>query len=92
MFWVNIVNCNRPITRTVSDAVHVLDAIAGFDYNDAQATRQAEKYIPYNGYKQFLKANGLQGKRIGIVREPFFNFTDNPSEAQAFANHFRTLR
>ena len=73
----------------VSDAVYVLDAIVGFDYNDAQATREAAKYIPYCGFKQFLKANGLQGKRIGIVKDSFFNFTDNSSEGQPFASHFR---
>ncbi|CAI0445378.1 unnamed protein product, partial [Linum tenue] len=56
----------RPICRTVADAVHVLDAIAGFDEFDP-ATREASKYIPYGGYKQFLKANGLKGKRIGVV-------------------------
>ncbi|KAK4401427.1 putative amidase [Sesamum angolense] len=55
-----------PICRTVSDAVTVLDAIVGFDYNDAQTTRIASKYIPYGGYTQFLKANGLKGKRLGI--------------------------
>ncbi|KAK4477201.1 hypothetical protein RD792_016415 [Penstemon davidsonii] len=30
-----------PICRTVSHAVNVLDAIVGFDYNDAKATRRA---------------------------------------------------
>ncbi|XP_073149798.1 probable amidase At4g34880 [Henckelia pumila] len=80
-----------PLCRTVSDAVHVLDAIVGFDYNDAEATRAASKYIPIGGYTQFLKANGLQGKRLGIVRNPFFQFTDN-LVAQTFERHFETLR
>ncbi|GFS29617.1 amidase family protein [Actinidia rufa] len=55
-----------PICRTVADAVHVLDAIVGFDYNDAEATREAAKYIPRGGYTQFLKVDALKGKRIGI--------------------------
>ncbi|KAK9169614.1 hypothetical protein Syun_001754 [Stephania yunnanensis] len=44
-----------PLCRTVSDAVEVLDAIVGFDWKDAAATREASKFIPYGGYKQFLK-------------------------------------
>ncbi|XP_030444836.1 probable amidase At4g34880 [Syzygium oleosum] len=81
-----------PICRTVSDAVYVLDAIVGYDHNDAKATREASKYLPQGGYKQFLKVHGLHGKRLGIVRHPFFNFTDKPSQALAFTKHFATLR
>lgn len=81
---------NRPIGRTVTDAVHVLDAIVGFDHNDAAAT--AAKFIPRGGYTRFLKVDGLNGKRIGIVRDPFFNFTNNPALAQAFEKHLQTLR
>nr|GLL23601.1 putative amidase C869.01 [Ipomoea trifida] len=81
-----------PICRTVSDAAHVLDAIVGFDYNDAEATRAAEKFIPAGGYTQFLKLDGLKGKRIGIVRNPFFNFSSSPVLAKSFESHFQTLR
>lgn len=82
-----------PMCRTVADAVYVLDAIAGFDYNDA-ATKAATKYIPKNGgYKQFLNRNGLKGKRLGIVRDPFFTLYDGEgSIKQAFDHHFHTLR
>ncbi|KAJ4965995.1 hypothetical protein NE237_017844 [Protea cynaroides] len=80
-----------PICRTVSDAVYVLDAIAGYDPYD-NATELASKFIPSGGYKQFLKENGLQGKRLGIVRSPFFNFpNENSHLAQAFENHFQIL-
>ncbi|KAA3465628.1 Amidase family protein isoform 1 [Gossypium australe] len=51
-----------PMCRTVADAVYVLYAIAGLDYND-KATIEASKYIPRGGYKQFLKIDGLKGKR-----------------------------
>ncbi|KAF5961921.1 hypothetical protein HYC85_003130 [Camellia sinensis] len=70
-------NCNfyhvghgRPICRTVSDAVYVLDAIVGFDPFDAVATRKASKYIPHGGYVQFLKSDGLRGKSISGVLFP----------------------
>lgn len=41
---------DRPICRTVTDVVYVLDAIVGFDKNDEVATRKASKYIPHGGY------------------------------------------
>ncbi|XVF45488.1 hypothetical protein PTKIN_Ptkin02bG0210600 [Pterospermum kingtungense] len=59
-----------PMCRTVADAVYVLDAIAGLDYND-KATIEASKYVPRGGYKQFLKPDGLKGKRLGLLREFF---------------------
>ena len=71
----------RPICRTVADAVHVLDAIVGYDELDAVATRAASKYIPEGGYTQFLKIDGLKGKRIGVPNG-FFDFEDgnHPSD------------
>ncbi|KAL5791159.1 hypothetical protein ACOSQ2_006047 [Xanthoceras sorbifolium] len=81
-----------PICRTVADAVYVLDVIAGSDYNDP-ATKEASKYIPYGGYKQFLKPCGLKGKRLGIVRNPFFTiFAQQLNLTQAFEYHLQTLR
>ncbi|KAI8025807.1 putative amidase [Camellia lanceoleosa] len=60
-----------PICRTVEDVVYVLDVIAGFDPRDDEATREGFKFIPEGGYKQFLKNEGLKGKRLGVVRSPF---------------------
>ena len=83
---------NRPICRTVSDAVHVLDGIAGIDNND-NATFKASSYIPSGGYGQFLKLDGLRGKRLGMVRNPFFDFGNiNTCLNQTFEQHFDTLR
>ncbi|KAH9657397.1 putative amidase [Citrus sinensis] len=80
-----------PICRTVADAAYVLDAIAGFDHYDP-ATRAASEYIPRGGYKQFLRPHGLKGKRLGIVRNPFFNFDEGSPLAQVFDHHLHTLR
>ncbi|KAK7832045.1 putative amidase [Quercus suber] len=82
---------NRPICRTILDAVYVLDEIVGLDYND-KATIKASKYIPHGGYKQFLKVNGLKGKRLGIVRKPFYNFGNDIFLKKIFAQHLDTLR
>ncbi|KAG6536845.1 probable amidase At4g34880 [Zingiber officinale] len=82
-----------PLCRTVSDAVQVLDVIVGFDKDDAAATRAALKYIPAGGYKQFLKVNGLKGKRIGILRRFFdFSSTDSSYKNAVFEGHFGTMR
>ncbi|CAN0878875.1 Probable amidase At4g34880 [Linum grandiflorum] len=71
-----------PICRTVSDAVHVLDAIVGLDENDP-ATREASKYIPRDGYKQFLRnPNRLKGLRVGV----------GEYERQVFESHLKTLK
>ncbi|KAK7312240.1 hypothetical protein VNO77_35971 [Canavalia gladiata] len=78
------------LSRTVSDAVYVLDVIAGIDYNDP-ATTTWSKYIPQAGFKQYLNPNGLKGKRLGIVRNPFFGLLDS-DVTQAFEKHFQTLR
>ena len=75
----------------MSDAVHVLDVIVGFDPND-DATHSAAKYIPQGGYKQFLKKDGLKGKRLGVVRNPF-SFSYNGSLAiSVFEHHVNTMR
>ncbi|OVA18549.1 Amidase [Macleaya cordata] len=81
-----------PICRTVSDAVYMLDAIVGFDPLDHKATRRATKFIPKGGYKQFLRKDGLQGKRLGIVRNPFLYYANDSTISKAFESHLRTLR
>ncbi|XP_021773129.1 putative amidase C869.01 isoform X3 [Chenopodium quinoa] len=52
-----------PICRTVADAAYVLESIVGYDPYDSEATKNARKYIPQGGYAQFLKLDGLKGKR-----------------------------
>ncbi|CAN1307607.1 Probable amidase At4g34880 [Linum perenne] len=76
-----------PICRTVSDAVYVLDAIVGFDPRDCEATNEAAKFIPSGGYKQFLKKDGLKGKKIGIVRNPFMNKVNDSTVLTTFNRH-----
>ncbi|CAN0878870.1 Probable amidase At4g34880 [Linum grandiflorum] len=72
-----------PICRTVSDAVHVLDAIVGLDENDP-ATREASKYIPRDGYKQFLRnPNRLKGE---LVASPVRTLADVVAFNQKFVD------
>ena len=58
-----------PMARSVADVVALLDVIAGVDPADP-ATANAEGRIPPS-YKAFLKADGMRGKRIGVLRQAF---------------------
>lgn len=82
----------RPICRTVSDAVHVLDVIVGFDPRDYEATKSAAKFIPSGGYKQFLKKQGLKGKKIGVLRNPFLIPYKGSKVISIFEDHLIVLR
>lgn len=80
----------RPICRTVSDAAYVLETIAGIDTLD-KATIAASKYIPKGGYAQFLKKDGLKGKRLGVVRQ-FYEFGNGTLLDETFKLRLKTLR
>ncbi|MBV9612813.1 MAG: amidase [Acidobacteriaceae bacterium] len=56
-----------PHGRTVADAATVLGALVGVDPRDPATAASAGKF--YSDYTQFLKANGLQGARIGVLRK-----------------------
>ncbi|XP_078436234.1 putative amidase At4g34880 [Wolffia australiana] len=82
-----------PIARTVEDAVRVLEVIVGYDAGDSEATATAEKFIPRGGYRQFLRHRGLKGKRLGVLRRPFFDFPQGSDIVHAaFQTHLQTLR
>ena len=55
-----------PMGRTVADATALLGALTGIDNNDEVTTKSEGKN--YQDYTQFLKIDGLKGKRIGVLR------------------------
>src|SRR5271170_3581717 len=58
-----------PLARTVTDAAKMLNVLVGYDPNDpatAWSVGNTEE-----DYTKFLKADGLQGKRIGVLRSFF---------------------
>ncbi|MCX6335505.1 MAG: amidase [Bacteroidia bacterium] len=55
-----------PMSRTVEDAAICLGAMTGMDPNDLKTLSSDGKYL--TDYTKFLKAGGLKGKRIGIVK------------------------
>ena len=58
-----------PMARTVADAATLLGACVGADDSD-QVTRESEGNF-YEDYTQFLDANALQGKTLGILKSAF---------------------
>ncbi|MEJ2055216.1 MAG: amidase, partial [Calditrichaceae bacterium] len=55
-----------PMARTVEDAAALLGACTGIDSTDAKTLSAADKF--YTDYTQFLKKDGLKGKRIGYLK------------------------
>lgn len=62
-----------PLTRTLEDAVRVLEVIAGHDPADP-ITKACEGRVPEN-YTQFLDRDGLRGTRLGVFRK----YIDTPT-------------
>jgi len=56
-----------PMARTVTDAVKILEVIAGYDPADP-ITKNCIGKVPDN-YTQFLDKNGLKGAKIGVFRK-----------------------
>ena len=71
-----------PMTRTVADAAVVLDATVGFDPDDPITAASSGK-IP-ESYTDSLNPDGLQGARIGVVRD-LFGVDSNPEAAKVNA-------
>ena len=75
-----------PMCRTVEDATRVMEVMAGYDEDDP-LTRYSEGQIPEN-YTQFLKADGLKGARIGVLR----TLSENRPDAEIKALFEQALR
>jgi amidase len=72
-----------PMTRTVTDAAILLSAIAGYDSEDKGMVGQLSRRAPVD-YTSFLRAEGLRGVRIGVVRERLMGYSP-PADAIAEA-------
>ncbi len=57
-----------PMTRTVADAAYLLTAMVSQNAEDPKTMEQPATKINYG---QYLKTDGLSGKRIGVIRTPF---------------------
>jgi len=72
-----------PMARTVTDAAKMLNVLTGFDPGDL-ATAWSVGNIQKD-YTKYLKEDGLQGKRIGILRS-FFGKDAIHEEVNAVTN------
>lgn len=57
-----------PMTRTVADAAYLLTEMVSKNPEDPATMDQPEPAVNYANY---LKIDGLSGKRIGVIRSPF---------------------
>ncbi len=57
-----------PMARTVTDAAICLGVLTGIDASDTKTLDSEGRY--YADYTQFLKKDGLKGKRIGLYKAP----------------------
>ena len=71
-----------PMTRTVEDAVAVFQVIAGEDPDDPATAASHGRAIP--DYRQALQRNGLEGARIGILRQAYERATTDPEIVDVF--------
>ncbi len=79
-----------PMTRTVADAVRVFDVIAGYDSNDpVTAPSQERRAVRYTDY---LRREGLEGKRIGVLRQISNTPTADPEVLQRFEEALAAMR
>jgi Asp-tRNA(Asn)/Glu-tRNA(Gln) amidotransferase A subunit family amidase len=82
-----------PMTRTVSDAVAVFQAIVGSDPDDpvtVPGTPEAKGFSPAGkpsgipDYSHALVRDGLEGARIGVLRQAYERDTTDPEIVQVF--------
>jgi Asp-tRNA(Asn)/Glu-tRNA(Gln) amidotransferase A subunit family amidase len=82
-----------PMTRTLEDAVAVLQVIAGPDPDDpvtiadsdiARAFSPGGHPAAIPNYLDALKKDGLKGRRIGILRQAYERDTTDPEIVKAF--------
>src|SRR5262249_54964738 len=65
--WPEIFGSLDPMARPVKDLATLLDVMAGYDPEDP-ITARGVGHIP-DTFTKFLNKNGLQGARLGILRE-----------------------
>ena len=58
-----------PMGRTVTDVAIALGALTGIDPTDTKTLASAGKFLAGTGYTGHLKADGVKGKRIGLLKK-----------------------
>jgi Asp-tRNA(Asn)/Glu-tRNA(Gln) amidotransferase A subunit family amidase len=90
-----------PMTRTLEDAVVVLQVIAGPDQDDpvtTPGTPIARDFSPsgrpptFPNFVESLRKDGLKGKRIGVLRQAYETDTTDPEVVKVFMKALEDLR
>ncbi|AHG02218.1 amidase (plasmid) [Halostagnicola larsenii XH-48] len=68
-----------PMTRTIRDAAKMLDVLVDYDERD-ELTGNTELVKTEGSYTNALRADGLDGARVGVLRDGFGD-DDNPDAA-----------
>ena len=79
-----------PMTRTVADAAAVFQVVAGTDPDDPVTL--AGRAHPLPRYADSLRADGLRGARIGVLRAAYESPTLDPEVAATFARALDDVR
>ena len=90
-----------PMTRTLADAVAVLQVIVGEDPDDAvtlaaphvnESLRPSGRPTARPDYRASLVRDGLKGARIGVLRQAYERDTTDPEIARVFMDAVEALR
>jgi Asp-tRNA(Asn)/Glu-tRNA(Gln) amidotransferase A subunit family amidase len=79
-----------PLAKTVKDAAHMLDVIAGPTPEDPK-TAAAQGHVPAGGYAAALNPTALNGARIGVYGAGYNNVTLSPETQQLFTQELSVL-
>jgi len=79
-----------PMARTVADAVAIFQVVAGYDADDP--VTEAARAHPMPKYADSLRADGLRGARIGILRQAYERATLDTEITTVFARAIADLR
>lgn len=87
---VNVADIAGPMARTVEDAARVFQVIVGEDAEDGVTARSRGR--AREDYLGALNARGLQGKRVGVLRQAYERETTDAEVVQVFERALEDLR
>ncbi|CAL8462935.1 g2469 [Coccomyxa elongata] len=72
-----------PLARTVADAARLFEAMVGYDPKDNLTSLLLQERMDQN-YSQFLQVDGLEGARVGVLRQLSDTPTTDPEVLSLF--------
>src|ERR1017187_7406193 len=78
------------MARSVADAVAIIQVVAGEDPDDSVTV--AARGHRADDYRKFLVAGGLEGARIGVLRQAYENKTTDSEVVAVFMHALEELK